>query len=106
MNPENNKEKDNEEIKIPEKLREIFWTIVGVVLIIIVVSIISKFVGWNSLSLEEQKKIEKQKQSFSADLKHCQSVLSSSNLDINNSEVQRCNSLMQEVVSDVNNSRP
>lgn len=58
--------------------------------------------SWDRLTPEEQAKIEMKKQLYLQDIKHCQKVVGTEIININNVEFQRCNGLLQ----DFENSAP
>ena len=52
--------------------------------------------SWDRLTPEEQAKIEMQKQLYLQNIKHCQRIISTEVININNVEFQRCNKLLQD----------
>ena len=92
-----------------EKIKDFVWTGLGITILFIIIFLFSKYTGWNSLSPEEQQKIEAEKAIFEQDLKHCREVvdstLNSNVIDLNNREFQRCDSFLNDVYTDAQNSR-
>ncbi|MBI2462851.1 MAG: hypothetical protein HYV65_01295 [Candidatus Spechtbacteria bacterium] len=75
-----------------------YWVVgVGV---FVFIGVVLYFLFWldsrDRLTPEEQAKIETKKQLYLQDIKHCQAVIGTEVININNAEFQRCNALLQD----------
>lgn len=77
------------------------YVIIG--LVIIGIGFLFWLDSYNRLSPEEKAQVERRSQTFKNELEYCNRILNNNQYG---QEYERCYSMMEDLVSDVNNSRP
>ena len=86
--------KENENFSLKESIRTWFFGVGIIFAIGGILYFLFWLDSWDRLSPEEKERVERQKQLYLQDIKHCQAAVDSEN--INNAEFQRCVELLQD----------